>query len=74
LQFKQLHPWDLNVLLLHAKTSRGTFAIGINLLRKRVSEKFSIIYPFEKGETLAIFDSVYIAAKTTTSCEFFKEG
>jgi hypothetical protein len=46
LQFKQLHLWDSNVLLLHAKTSRETFAIGINLLRKRVSEKFSIICPF----------------------------
>jgi hypothetical protein len=36
----------LQVLLLHVKTSRETFAIGINLLRKRVLEKFSIIYPF----------------------------
>ncbi len=46
LQFKQLHPWDSNVLLLHAKTSRETFAIGINLLRKCVSENFSFIYPY----------------------------
>jgi hypothetical protein len=46
LLFKQSHPWDPYVLLLHAKTSKGTFEIGINLFRKRVSEKFSIIYPF----------------------------
>jgi len=39
-------PVGSNALLLHAKTSRRIFAIGINLLRKHVSKKFSIIYPF----------------------------
>jgi hypothetical protein len=63
LQFKQLDPWDLNVLLLRAKTSRGTFEICINLLRKLVSENFSIIYPFEYGENPCNFGSADIAAK-----------
>jgi hypothetical protein len=35
----------LAILLLYAKTSREIIAIGINLLRSCVSEKFSIIDP-----------------------------
>jgi hypothetical protein len=56
---------------LHAKTSRGTFAIGINLLKGSASQKSSASsILLNKEKTLAIFDSVYIVAKTTTSCEF----
>jgi hypothetical protein len=74
LQFQQLHPWDSNILLLHAKTSRGTFAIGINLLRRCVSESFSIIYPFWIRRKPSQFGSCWhCCQKTTTSCEF-KEG
>ncbi len=74
LQFKQSHPWDSNILLLHAKRSRETIAIGINLLRKRVSEKVSIIYPFWKRRKPLQFTSRWhCCQKTTTSCEH-KEG
>ncbi len=73
LAIKTITPMGSNVLLLHAKTSRKTFATGINLLRKHVSKKFSIIFPFEKGENACNYDSADIAAKTTTSCEF-EEG
>ncbi len=74
LRFKQLHPWYSNALLLHAKTSRETFAIGIHLLKKRVSEKFSIIYPFWiRKKPLQFWSHWHCCQKSTTSCEH-KEG
>ncbi len=51
----QSHPWDSDILLLHAKTSRETIAISLNLLRKCVSEKFSIINFLNKEKTLLQF-------------------
>jgi hypothetical protein len=64
-------PVGSDALLLHAKTSRRIFAIGINLLRKTCLKKVQHHLSFlNKEETLSNFDSANIAAKTTTSCDF----
>jgi hypothetical protein len=73
LAIQTITPMGFYILLLNARTSRGTFAIGINLLTKRVSEKFSIItILLNKEKTLAILIPLTLLPKTTTSCEFKK--
>jgi hypothetical protein len=68
-------PLGSNALLLHAKSSRRTFAIGIKLARKTSSKKFQHHLSFlNKDVTLAeTLVLLTLPPKPQPLCEF-KEG
>jgi hypothetical protein len=64
-----MKPWDFDILLLHAKTSRETITIGINLLKKYLRKVQHYLSFLNNEKILAVSAPLTLLPKTTISFE-----